>query len=155
MMAQPIRFSLRPASDEDAQFVEWLYLAAQKPFLEKLPDFNEEQLIARFRKSLATGEVDIIVVDHQNVGCIHLTKGPDVIDIAQLHIMPGFQGKLIGTTLIRRVLEEASSIRKKVTLAVLKGNRAIHLYKRLGFTVTGEDDIKYYMQRLPPKAVPS
>lgn len=147
-----MRFILRPASDDDKQFVERLYVAAQKPFLEKLPDFDEERLVKHFRKLLVIDDVQIIIVDNQDIGWLQLTRCPDMIDLAQLHILPGFQGKLIGTTLIQRVLEEASSAGKKVTLAVLKGNRALSLYKNLGFDVTGEDDIKHYMQWLPSKA---
>ncbi len=153
MMAQSKSFSLRPASDEERPFLERLYLSAQKPLLEGLPDFSEERLIERFRALLVIDDVQIIVSDDQDVGWVQLTRGPDAIDLAQLHIMPDFQKKRIGTTIIQRVLDEASSAGKKVTLAVLKGNRAVSLYKRLGFKVNDEDGVKRYMHWLPKKAV--
>lgn len=146
MMAVSKKVVTRPATEVDLPFIESSYLSTQKPHLKELPDFDEGRLIQRFRKTLALGDVEIIVRNGDDIGWVQLTMTTDMIEIAQLHLAPAYQNMKIGSTIIQDVLDEASSSGRMVKLAVLKGNRAVLLYERLGFEVRDEDDIKYYMR---------
>ena len=49
-----------------------------------------------------------------------------------------------------RIVDDANLEQKSVVLKVLKVNtRGIVLYKRLGFTIVGEDSIYFQMEKLP------
>jgi len=50
----------------------------------------------------------------------------------------------MGKAVIEQVITSAQS--KPIKPAVLKNNPALGLYKRLGFTITGEDNYEYHMQ---------
>jgi len=51
-----------------------------------------------------------------------------------------FQNHGIGTELLRRLQKEAMRLGVPVRLRVLKKNKALQLYERLDFAVTGETD---------------
>jgi hypothetical protein len=52
---------------------------------------------------------------------------------------------------MRILIEEAARENKAVTLGVVKTNPARRLYERLGFSVTHEDQYKFYMRRHPDR----
>jgi len=58
----------------------------------------------------------------------------------------------IGSRVMRAVIDEAAYEGKAVTLGVMKINPARRLYERLGFSVTHEDQYKFYMRREPDRA---
>ncbi|MBH0022124.1 GNAT family N-acetyltransferase [Pseudoalteromonas sp. SWXJ133] len=62
----------------------------------------------------------------------------------QLQIHPLHQNKGYGKAVIEQVITSAQS--KPIKLTVLKNNPALELYKRLGFTIAGEDNYEYHMQ---------
>jgi GNAT superfamily N-acetyltransferase len=73
----------------------------------------------------------------------------DALFLGQLFVAPAHQGRGIGTTIVRRLIEEAACERRAVTLGVVKTSPALRLYRRLGFRTTHEDDRKFYMRRDP------
>ncbi|MDF9824498.1 ribosomal protein S18 acetylase RimI-like enzyme [Breznakia sp. PF5-3] len=57
-----------------------------------------------------------------------------------------YRGKQIGQKLLEQMLSLLQSKHyKKVALAVQKENRALSLYKRVGFKIVGENDEEYLM----------
>ncbi len=63
----------------------------------------------------------------------------------ELVLLPEFQGRGIGSFILRKTQEEARAQRLSVFLEVLKLNQAINLYTRLGFQQTGETDTHIQM----------
>jgi ribosomal protein S18 acetylase RimI-like enzyme len=66
-----------------------------------------------------------------------------LVDIA---VMPEHRGQGIGTRLIEDLLRAAKAAGKPVGLSVLKGQRPVSLYQRLGFRKTGEDILRLRME---------
>jgi predicted N-acetyltransferase YhbS len=64
--------------------------------------------------------------------------------------MPEFQGLGIGTALFKQTMAEADSLGIPVVLGVLKTNPALKLYRRLGFEVIQEKDLRYLLMRPVP-----
>ena len=67
-----------------------------------------------------------------------------------MELLPSFQHRGIGTSIIHDVIARARAAHLPVTLTVLKENPAKTLYERLGFSVqeeidTGPTGIKYRM----------
>ncbi|MFP3597679.1 GNAT family N-acetyltransferase [Chryseobacterium sp. SIMBA_029] len=90
-------------------------------------------------------KANIILFNNEPVGLLKIDRSKDPIEVLQLQIDPGQQGKGLGKTILQSILEEASSAGKKVSLSVLKSNKAQHLYSSLGFKAVGEDEHSYFM----------
>lgn len=77
------------------------------------------------------------VIERRNkiVGYLLARIDGDLIDIMRVGVLPEFQGKGIGTKLVRVAMTQAP----KSMLCVRKENkRALKLYRRLGFSIIGE-----------------
>ncbi len=144
-----IEFILRHADSNDCQFLEYTYTLTQKPLLQNFLGFDEEDFLERFKKLINLNEVRIIVAGSKDIGWIQITNKQNAMDLAQIHLLESYRNQLIGTAIIGQVQREAAAAGKVVTLAVVKGNPAFALYKRLGFKVTKEDDKKRYMTWTP------
>ena len=68
--------------------------------------------------------------------------GIRIIDIA---LLPDFQNKGIGTTLLKSILERAKALEKNVTIHVESFNPAMDLYKKLGFQKISETNGVYHL----------
>jgi len=86
----------------------------------------------------------LIIINNEKIGTLKCKVCEDKLEIMQIQIDPDFQGQGLGRQVMEQVLKESTS--KLVELSVLKENPAINLYKRLGFTITGEDEYEYFMQ---------
>jgi ribosomal protein S18 acetylase RimI-like enzyme len=64
----------------------------------------------------------------------------------ELVILPEFQGRGIGSSLLQEIIEDANNRGMPVRLQVLKANRALKLYERLGFVKNGETETHFQME---------
>src|SRR5262249_52599783 len=92
-------------------------------------------------------QVRIIVRDGADVGWLQSRAEGDALFLAQLFVAAPFQRQGHGTVVIKRLIGEAKRSGRAVTLGVVKTNPARHLYERLGFRITHDDDRKFYMRR--------
>ena len=69
-----------------------------------------------------------------------MSRHPDRIEIRHIEILPEFQGKGLGSQIIRDILAEGRKAGLPVTLTVLSLNPARRLYERLGFKRVDEYD---------------
>ena len=89
------------------------------------------------------------MVDNVPVGVIKILTREHELHLHQMQILPRYQGRGIGTALVRRVLERADNRNLPVTLFVMKGARARNLYERMGFSVVEDNVNNYKMCRYP------
>ncbi|MBG9990741.1 MULTISPECIES: GNAT family N-acetyltransferase [unclassified Pseudoalteromonas] len=87
---------------------------------------------------------DLIVINEVPIGTLKYQTHAQYVEIMQLQIHPLHQNKGYGRAVIEQVITSAQS--KPIKLTVLKNNPALGLYKRLGFTITDENNYEYYMQ---------
>jgi ribosomal protein S18 acetylase RimI-like enzyme len=147
----PIEFCLRPAEQGDYPFGLALYLEGTQEHLTKIGRWDEDRFVALFRQGYEQGRMHIISVDGRIVGFIQVVDFPDRLYLRQLHLIDGFRGRGIGSTLIRAELKRGAETDRPVTLDVMHGNPAKRLYVKLGFESTGEDQDKEQMiWRAPP-----
>ncbi len=83
----------------------------------------------------AVGEYMVIDADGEKAGYCHFYQNEDgIYEIDDLYIFPEYQNRGIGSEVIRTCCE---SVEEPVMLYVfIKNQRAVSLYKRLGFSVT-------------------
>ena len=66
-----------------------------------------------------------------------------VTRIPKIYILPEAQGRGIGKLLIDEVARQATKAQsQKLSLNVNRSNNAVGFYKKIGFEITGEEDIK-------------
>jgi ribosomal protein S18 acetylase RimI-like enzyme len=92
---------------------------------------------------------DAIMLDEEPIGRLLVNRPDDEIHLVDIALLPAMQGRGIGTTLIRNLLDEGDHRGLPVRLKVMKGNPAALLYERLGFVKTGESDMHNHMERRP------
>jgi ribosomal protein S18 acetylase RimI-like enzyme len=103
-------------------------------------DSHLERLMYKFDSA------HIAYAGEQPVGLLKHCAGARVHEIIQIQVVPGWQNRGIGATLVGHVVEEASKSSKAVVLSVLKSNPAKALYSRLGFRITSESEHEYTMK---------
>ena len=131
-------FTLRPADEEDREFLFALFCQTMHEVVEQTWGWGEAWQRSDFDGRFDNYSVSIVESDSQSVGGLSLETTPDSIYIHELQLLPGYQGGGLGTAVVRRVIAEAVERGVPVMLSVVPANhRAQRLYERLGFKVTG------------------
>jgi ribosomal protein S18 acetylase RimI-like enzyme len=138
--------ALRPAHSEDFDFCARLYFSGMDEIIRQLK-LDMALQTANLRERWNVKEVEIITSDGENVGWMQSSIRNDGRYLEQIFIDAPFQRRGIGTTIIHRLVDRANRAGQPVTLGVVKTNPARHLYQRLGFRITHEDERKFYMRR--------
>ncbi len=99
---------------------------------------------------------DIITLGRKDVGWIQTRAEGAVLNLFQFYVAPEWQGRGVGSTVLKRLMGEAKRRGKVIALSVMKGSPAIRLYQRHGFRLTHADAYKIYMRReikLPQRGI--
>jgi GNAT superfamily N-acetyltransferase len=143
---RPMQITVRLAVAEDFEYCKRLYLAGMERIIEEF-GLERSAQAASFSEEWAPTQVRIISFGGSDVGWLQSDMRDDGLFVAQLFADGPFQGRGIGTEVMNQLIGEAAALNQPVSLAVVKINPAIRLYRRLGFRTTHEDDRKFYMKR--------
>jgi ribosomal protein S18 acetylase RimI-like enzyme len=154
--------SLRPERPGDEGFLFDVYASTREEEL-ALTNWNEQMRRAflkqqfdamrrGYRSMFPSGEFSIIEVGGQSAGRMVLDRGAAEVRVVDLALLPGQRNRGIGTLLMRRVCAEAANAGQPVRLCVLKNNRALRWYERLGFAKIGEPGVYDELEWRPPPA---
>jgi ribosomal protein S18 acetylase RimI-like enzyme len=127
---------------------EWLwtlYRSTLKEHVDNAWGWDENFQFESFNKYLRVEEFCLIYQNNKPVGGYLLQDKKDHYWLEMILIDAKHQNKGIGTKVICDILKQNCSDIKPLEFNVIKGNRAIELYKRLGFHVYDEDDNFYKM----------
>lgn len=141
----PFKVRLRSAREGDAGFAEALYVETMMPLLAALGLGDEGRLRTRFARGYQPDCSQYVQVDGRDIGWIQVSTQPTGLHLDQLHLIPGWRNRGVGSYLLAGLLHRATMARTSITLDVIRGNAAIGLYRRLGFHVVGEDVEKFQM----------
>ncbi|MDY6854878.1 MAG: GNAT family N-acetyltransferase [Thermodesulfobacteriota bacterium] len=139
--------TLRPSTIDDKEFVDELTRKVMQDYVEQTwnSDRKREEYYHLNRFSLRSTQ--IIQINGIDVGRVTISRRDDRIIIDDIHVIPEYQSKGIGSHVMRAALSEAEKAGVLVELKVLKVNPAHKLYERLGFHIVCEDQQRYYMKR--------
>jgi ribosomal protein S18 acetylase RimI-like enzyme len=137
---------LRPATDGDRDFLFDLHRQAMRDYVEPLWGWDDGVQRRLFDDRFTSRRSRVIQVGGEDVGLLQLEDQPSEVVLGLIELLPAWQGKGIGTAIIRSVLAQG----KPVSLRVLRGNpRAAALYKRLGFRIVRRAAEHLYMRAEP------
>ena len=117
------------------------------PYVASRWGWDDAQQRVTHAKYWATRPFFRIERDGVAVGTISIGERPDHVLLAEFYVLPEFQRQGIGTEVLRRVLSDAREKSMPVRLQFLKWNPVGSLYTREGFTITGESETHYQMER--------
>lgn len=140
--------TFHPATESDLNWLETLRRAVYYDlFMATWGAWDEARHGRHWAAFLEVGQVFLILENDTPLGMVQYTEDEAAIEIHEIQIQPEYQGQGYGTQVIQRLLKEAQSKHKKVTLSTgLKNAGAIKLYQKLGFNIVKEAPHKVYME---------
>ena len=128
------KWALRPAQAEDHDFLFKLNETTMREHAERVWGWDHEEQVAFFANRFQPERWQVIQVERQDIGVLIVNEDDDQIYLAEIQILPEWQGRGIGSSIIGSLMKSASGAGKPLTLRVLRVNeRARALYERLGF----------------------
>lgn len=131
-------YCLRPATSGDFEFVFQLNKANMRKYVELVRVWDDEAERADMYRKFIPGHDSIVQIDGKDIGVFTVEYRDSEIYLNHIELLPAFQGKGIGTVLIRKILAEGTYLSKPVILHVLKINPAKQFYEHLGFQIVEE-----------------
>jgi ribosomal protein S18 acetylase RimI-like enzyme len=143
-------YTLRPATAADYDFLYQLHIASMKVYIAATWGWDEAWQLNYFNTHFDPAKRQIILVDETAAGAVSIEQREDEVYLALIELLPSHQGREIGTAVIQDIINAANAKGMRVSLHVLKANEpARRLYKRLGFTITAEEEVRYLMTHWP------
>jgi ribosomal protein S18 acetylase RimI-like enzyme len=138
----------RPATGADLGFLEDVFLRAMRAHITAARGFwDEAKERKQFREQLQLEHTRIIEHDGNSIGFFMKLERGQSLELHTLCIAPEYQGRGIGTAVIRQIVSDAQGHGREVLLSILKPNTSARaLYERLGFVVIGETGHHYQMR---------
>jgi len=140
-------YILRKYENTDYEFVYEVKKNAYKKYVEQCwGKWNEIDQRNRFKESMEKtfDRTYIIMFNDERIG---FYQGKVVNErtyyIENICIIPEYQGKGIGTEILKSVINEYSD--KNIEIQYFKQNPVGNLYKKLGFEPNGETEFHYQM----------
>jgi ribosomal protein S18 acetylase RimI-like enzyme len=135
-----MNWKLRRASEGDRHFLYRLHVETMRDVIESTWGWDEEWQRADFEKRFEESPYFVVEADEIAVGAVCVERRPDCFYILEMQLLPEYQGRGLGTDVVRSIIRDAASERLPVGLSVVPANtRARHLYERLGFEITNVD----------------
>jgi ribosomal protein S18 acetylase RimI-like enzyme len=142
-------YTLRSATDEDYDFLYQLFITTMRSSITQVWGWEEARWAVFFREHFDASRYQIVVVDGQDVGALWVEQRPTEVYLDTIEIAPAWQGRGLGTAILRAVLADARARGLPVTLQVNRASPARRLYERLGFVETGRTATHYMMCASP------
>jgi ribosomal protein S18 acetylase RimI-like enzyme len=139
-------FCLRPSHSGDFELAQRLYINCMKPLLTNLGAWDEADTRSRFASYFDTRQIKVVQVDGEDIGWVQVSETDSDVNLDQIHLMPAFQRHGIGSSIILDIMRATEAKRKPLLLSIVRGNKAIELYKRLGFKLDSSDATKIHMR---------
>ena len=155
--------SLREFDENDNKALYRIFVDSRNDLLNAVAGWDEAQRKEflhgqfraqqdQYRRQYPTARFDMIVADGKVVGNFYVAPGDDEILLVDINLLPGFRNQGIGRALLQDLIDESERSNKQVSLNVMQGNPAIHLYERMGFKSVGAQDVYRRMVWRPASA---
>lgn len=129
-----VSVSQRPATPADTDFARSVHHRAYRDVIERqYGPWDEANQDGLFNSAWSPEAHEIILLDGVRCGYSCIQNQNDAIYLRELVIDPDFQGRGIGTCILRHLIDRAIARGVPVRLRTHIVNRAANLYRRMGF----------------------
>lgn len=144
-------WQLRPAEERDREFLYQVKKQSNFGYISDLWGWDEDFQRREFARDFQQiREFSVITVDGADAGFLQLQSGSDFLNVAEIHLLPPFQGQGIGSAVLRDVQADAEGL--PVLIGCFRANkRAYQLYQQLGFAPITENDTHFILIYNPTK----
>src|SRR5687767_9567445 len=95
--------SLQPASQSDHEFLYRLHCATMRDYVDRTWGWDDDAQRIAFDIRLSTNPHQVILFDGDPVGMLEIEHHPTELVIANIQVLPEYQGRGIGSAVIREV----------------------------------------------------
>lgn len=142
-----MEYLLSEAEDKDRDFIYEIKKKYLYQYVEMLFGWDEEYQRYDFESDFNFYDFRIITLDGERIGFVQTQENEYRINIKEIHILPEYQGKGLGSRIINEINDRAAKKRKYVSADCFIANeRACNLYKSLGFSLMEKTDTHYIFQ---------
>ena len=151
---------LRPIAPADEPFLLRVYAAtrAEEMALIDWDPLQKEAFVRQqfeaqhkhYRESFRAARFDVVERGGRAIGRLYVDRRPDDIRVIDIALLPEERGAGLGGALMRELLDEAAAAGKTLSIHVEKNNRALRLYRRLGFAEIEDQGVYLLMEWSPP-----
>lgn len=138
---------LRQAREDDLEFLWSLHKATMKSYVDETWGWNEEFQREYFDNRFEPINIELIIYENARIGAIEIRDRENELFIANFEILPQYQNKGIGSTILKRIINTSGNKQKSIKLQVLKVNPANRFYERFGFKTVDKTETHYIMER--------
>lgn len=163
--SNPAKIDLRPAKfPDDEEFLQQAYFGTRtedaalwsvlgEDHVKFLLEMQYKAQMLQYAQSFPNAVYSVVLLDEIQVGRYITAENEREICGVDLAILPEWRNRGIGTKILETSLRKAAETNRVFTFQVLKTNRAIRLYDRLGCKIVADNDSHFMMewQKTPSK----
>jgi ribosomal protein S18 acetylase RimI-like enzyme len=154
---------LRPVEPDDEEFLLRVYASSRADEMALVPWDEErkrafvrsqfEAQYAQYRERFPDAEYSVILYRGSPAGRLWIARTPEQIRLLDIAILPEFQNRGIGATLLKSLLAESEQCGLPLRHMVFKLNAAaLRFYQRFGFSQIEDVGAYIHMERRPAAA---
>lgn len=137
----------RAANVGDLQLLYEIHRAALKEHVVRtFGQYDEGFQRENFEKTTDLGTHQLFFDGAAPVGFWSVTRSSKTVTIQRIAVVPAYQNRGIGSSLIRELIDVARAAGRRLELQVFATNRARRLYERLGFRVVRASATHFEME---------
>lgn len=148
---------LRLFSEKDIPFLKKVYFSTREEELKQVSGWSNEMKTAfltqqfnaqhdYYQKNYVGASFFVVENKKESIGRLYYIEDfVGTIRIIDIALLPKFQKKGLGTSILNGILERAKTINQPVTIHVESFNPAMELYKKLGFQKISETNGVYHL----------
>lgn len=159
MKAQHDSITHRPATAEDDAFFRNLYQSSRGDDLrglgwdeDRINEFLAMQYEAQrefYASDHGSASDEVVLLDSKPIGRLIVARLEDEIRCVEMALLPDYRSRGLGTVLISNLQAESIAAQKPLRLQVIRFNRALRLFERMGFARTSETGTHFQMEWKP------
>ena len=153
-MTTTFAFALRPALPADADFEHLLYASTRDDLRPLGPEVFDGLVGMHYRAQSMSirlehpdAERKIVLVQQAPVGRLIIDASGNYIEVIDVALLPEYRNCGLGTSVLNSVLAQADRLGRAIRLHVEKQSRALRLFERLGFVISGDVGMYLAMSR--------